>query len=220
MSYKELQRKLGYSFKNIELLKLALIHKSYSNTTNNERLEFLGDSILNTVISQYLFLKFSNEKEGLLTRMRAYLVKAETLTMKAEELDLIDCIQLSRGTANLSRERKNSILEDSFEATIGAIFLDSGWDQVNMIVLGIFNNELKHLSADMNFKDPKTELQELLQSMKLNLPVYSIEEIAGGGFNCSVNYDDNIFSSSGITKRSAGTSTATKVLEYMRNVHD
>ena len=220
MSYKELQSKLGYSFKNIELLKLALIHKSYSNTTNNERLEFLGDSILNTVISQYLFLKFSNEKEGLLTRMRAYLVKAETLTMKAEELDLIDYIQLSRGTANLSRERKNSILEDSFEATIGAIFLDSGWDQVNMIVLGIFNNELKHLSADMSFKDPKTELQELLQSMKLNLPVYAIEEIAGGGFNCSVNYDDNIFSSSGITKRSAETSTATKVLEYMRNVHD
>ena len=136
MSYKELQTKLGYSFKNIELLKLALIHKSYSNTTNNERLEFLGDSILNTVISQYLFLKFSNEKEGLLTRMRAYLVKAETLTMKAEELGLIDYIQLSKGTANLSRERKNSILEDSFEATIGAIFLDSGWEQVNMIVLG------------------------------------------------------------------------------------
>ena len=220
MSYKELQSKLGYSFKNIELLKLALIHKSYSNTTNNERLEFLGDSILNTVISQYLFLKFSNEKEGLLTRMRAYLVKAETLTMKAEELGLIDYIQLSKGTANLSRERKNSILEDSFEATIGAIFLDAGWDQVNLIVLGIFNNELKHLSADMSFKDPKTELQELLQSMKLNLPVYSIEEIAGGGFNCSVNYDDNIFSSSGITKRSAETSTATKVLEYMRKVHD
>ena len=97
MSYKELQTKLGYSFKNIELLKLALIHKSYSNTTNNERLEFLGDSILNTVISQYLFLKFSNEKEGLLTRMRAYLVKAETLTMKAEELGLIDYIQLSKG---------------------------------------------------------------------------------------------------------------------------
>ena len=152
--------------------------------------------------------------------MRAYLVKAETLTMKAEELGLIDHIQLSKGTANLSRERKNSILEDSFEATIGAIFLDSGWDQVNLIVLGIFNNELKHLSADMSFKDPKTELQELLQSMKLNLPVYSIEEIAGGGFNCSVNYDDNIFSSSGITKRSAETSTATKVLEYMRKVHD
>ena len=128
MSYKELQSKLGYSFKNIELLKLALIHKSYSNTTNNERLEFLGDSILNTVISQYLFLKFSNEKEGLLTRMRAYLVKAETLTMKAEERGLIDYIQLSKGTANLSRERKNSILEDSFEATIGAIFLDSNYD--------------------------------------------------------------------------------------------
>jgi ribonuclease-3 len=171
--YSELQSKLGYNFKNIELLKLALVHKSYSNTSNNERLEFLGDSILNTVISQYLFLKFSNEKEGLLTRMRAYLVKAETLTMKAEELSLIDHIRLSKGTANLSRERKNSILEDSFEATIGAIFLDSSWDQVNLIVLSLFNNELNSLSADMSFKDPKTELQELLQSMKLDLtPVY------------------------------------------------
>ena len=72
----------------------------------------------------------------------------------------------------------------------------------------------------MSFKDPKTELQELLQSMKLDLPIYSIEEIVGGGFNCSVNYDDNVFASSGITKRSAETSTATKVLEYMRNVND
>lgn len=218
--YQELQSKLGYSFKNIELLKLALIHKSYSNTSNNERLEFLGDSILNTVISQYLFLKFSNEKEGLLTRMRAYLVKAETLTMKAEELSLIDHIQLSKGTANLSRERKNSILEDSFEATIGAIFLDSSWDQVNLIVLSLFNNELSSLSADMSFKDPKTELQELLQSMKLDLPNYVIEESLGGGFNCNVSYDNNNFSSPGITKRSAQTATAMKVLEYIRVSND
>lgn len=218
--YQELQSKLGYSFKNIELLKLALIHKSYSNTSNNERLEFLGDSILNTVISQYLFLKFSNEKEGLLTRMRAYLVKAETLTMKAEELSLIDHIQLSKGTANLSRERKNSILEDSFEATIGAIFLDSSWDQVNLIVLSLFNNELSSLSADMSFKDPKTELQELLQSMRLDLPNYVIEESLGGGFNCNVSYDNNNFSSPGITKRSAQTATAMKVLEYIRASND
>ena len=218
--YSELQSKLGYNFKNIELLKLALVHKSYSSTSNNERLEFLGDSILNTVISQYLFLKFSNEKEGLLTRMRAYLVKAETLTMKAEELSLIDHIRLSKGTANLSRERKNSILEDSFEATIGAIFLDSSWDQVNLIVLSLFNNELNSLSADMSFKDPKTELQELLQSMKLDLPQYIIEESPDGGFNCSVCYDDNNFISSGITKRSAQTSTATKVLEYIRASND
>ena len=218
--YSELQSKLGYNFKNIELLKLALVHKSYSNTSNNERLEFLGDSILNTVISQYLFLKFSNEKEGLLTRMRAYLVKAETLTMKAEELSLIDHIRLSKGTANLSRERKNSILEDSFEATIGAIFLDSSWDQVNLIVLSLFNNELNSLSADMSFKDPKTELQELLQSMKLDLPQYIIEESPDGGFICSVSYGDNNFISSGITKRSAQTSTATKVLEYIRASND
>ena len=220
MDYKELQHQLNYKFKNIELLELALTHKSYSNSNNNERLEYLGDSILNSAISQYLFKRFTNEKEGLLTRMRAYLVKAETLIIKAEEFALGDYIKLSKGTANLSKDRKNSILEDAFEAIIGAIFIDGGWEHANEVILNIFNKNLLALSEDMTFKDAKTELQELLQSMKLNLPVYSIEEIAGGGFNCSVNYDDNIFSSSGITKRSAETSTATKVLEYMRNVHD
>ena len=114
MDYKELQHQLNYKFKNIELLELALTHKSYSNSNNNERLEYLGDSILNSAISQYLFKRFTNEKEGLLTRMRAYLVKAETLIIKAEEFALGDYIKLSKGTANLSKDRKNSILEDAF----------------------------------------------------------------------------------------------------------
>ena len=143
MSYKDLEKNLNYKFKNIKHLELALTHKSFSNTNNNERLEFLGDSILNSIISQHLFQRFVDVKEGLLTRMRAYLVKAETLTIKAEELSLGDYIQLSKGTANLSKDRKNSILEDSFEAIIGAIYLDSNWDQVNTIVLSTFDKELK-----------------------------------------------------------------------------
>ena len=105
MTLKGLQIQLGYSFKDQNLLELALTHKSYSNSLNNERLEFLGDSILNSIISEYLFSRFTNQKEGLLTRMRAFLVKAETLTIKAEELSLEKIIKLSKGTANLSKDQ-------------------------------------------------------------------------------------------------------------------
>ena len=119
--------------------------------------------------------------------MRAHLVKADSLTKKALDLSLNNYIRLSKGTANLSSDRKNSILEDSFEALIGAVFLDSGWDQVNIITLNIFNNELLSLSADTEFKDSKTELQELLQSMKLELPKYIIEAM-NTGFTCSIEF--------------------------------
>jgi len=219
MPYKLFQENISYNFKNIQLLELAFVHKSFDNKHNNERLEFLGDSILNSVIAQYLFLKFPNEKEGLLTRMRAHLVKAESLTKKSLELSLDDYIKLSKGTANLSSDRKNSILEDSFEALIGAIFLDSGWDQVNMITLNIFNKELLSLSADTEFKDSKTELQELLQSMKLELPKYIIED-TNTGFNCSIEFEGNTFIASGPSKQSAETDVASLVLLHIKKSND
>ena len=168
MTLNDLQIQLGYSFKDQTLLELALTHKSYSNSSNNERLEFLGDSILNTIISEYLFTRFTNQKEGLLTRMRAFLVKAETLTIKAEELSLEQIIKLSKGTANLSKDRKNSILEGAFEAVIGAIFLDGGWDASKEITLKAFSKNLEALSEDMSFKDPKTELKNYFNLRKLN----------------------------------------------------
>ena len=99
MEIKALEDKLGYVFKNQKLLELALIHKSSDNISNNERLEFLGDTILNSIISEYLFLKFPNEKEGLLTRMRSYLVKGDTLSKKANQIDIVKFIKLSKGTA-------------------------------------------------------------------------------------------------------------------------
>jgi len=219
MPFKLLQENISYNFKNIQLLELAFVHKSFDNKHNNERLEFLGDSILNSVIAQYLFLKFPNEKEGLLTRMRAHLVKAESLTKKSLELSLDDYIKLSKGTANLSSDRKNSILEDSFEALIGAIFLDSGWDQVNMITLNIFNKELLSLSADTEFKDSKTELQELLQSMKLEPPKYIIED-TNTGFNCSIEFEGNTFIASGPSKQSAETDVASLVLLHIKKSND
>ena len=109
----KLEDKLGYSFNNKDLLGLALIHKSFNNIENNERLEFLGDAILNAVISEYLYLRFDSENEGLLTRMRSYFVKAEMLTNKAEELGLTEYIKMSKGTANLDKKRKNSMVNTS-----------------------------------------------------------------------------------------------------------
>ena len=220
MSYKDLQNRLGYRFKDEALIELALTHKSFSNISNNERLEFLGDSILNSIISEYLFNKFNNQKEGLLTRMRAYLVKAETLTIKAEELSLEKVVKLSKGTANLSKERKNSILEGAFEAVIGAIFIDGGWAAAKDITLKAFNKNLAALSEDMTFKDPKTELQELFQSLKSDLPKYIIEDIGKGKFSCTVKYKDMVFESSGTSKRIAETNVAMKLLAYIKQNDD
>ena len=215
MTLKDLQIQLGYFFKDETLLELAITHKSYSNSSNNERLEFLGDSILNSIISEYLFSRFTNQKEGLLTRMRAFLVKAETLTIKAEELSLEQIIKLSKGTANLSKDRKNSILEGAFEAVIGAIFLDGGWDSSKEITLKAFSKNLEALSEDMSFKDPKTELQELFQSKKIELPKYDLEDLGNSNFSCTVNYKDMIFKSSGTSKRIAETNVAMQLLAYM-----
>lgn len=215
MTLKDLQIQLGYFFKDEALLELALTHKSYSNSSNNERLEFLGDSILNSIISEYLFSRFTNQKEGLLTRMRAFLVKAETLTIKAEELSLEQIIKLSKGTANLSKDRKNSILEGAFEALIGAIFLDGGWDSSKEITLKAFSKNLEALSEDMSFKDPKTELQELFQSKKIELPKYDLEDLGNSNFSCTINYKDMIFKSSGTSKRIAETNAAMQILAYM-----
>jgi ribonuclease-3 len=216
MSYKDLQNQLGYTFKDEALIELALTHKSFSSISNNERLEFLGDSILNSIISEYLFIRFNNQKEGLLTRMRAYLVKAETLTIKAEELSLEKVVKLSKGTANLSKERKNSILEGAFEAVIGAIFIDGGWDAAKDITLKAFNKNLAVLSEDMTFKDAKTELQELFQSLKSDLPKYIVEDIGKGKFSCTVNYKDSVFESLGTSKRIAETNVAMKLLAFIK----
>lgn len=215
MSLKDLEKKLGYYFNDISLLELALIHKSSNNSSNNERLEYLGDSILTGVISEYLFLKFPDEKEGKLTRMRSFLVKGETLTKKANELDLVMFIKLSKGTANLSENRKYSILEGSIESVIGAIFLDNGWDKAKSFILEIFSKELSELGSDQEFRDSKTELQELLQSKKLKPPTYISKE-SHNGFNCEVELNKIIFTATGNSKRQAEIAAAKKALIHLK----
>lgn len=216
MELKTIEARLGYVFKNTELLELALVHKSSNNTSNNERLEFLGDTILNSIISQYLFLKFPNEKEGLLTRMRSHIVKGETLTKRANELGIIDFIKLSKGTANLSKNRKFSILEGSIESIIGAVFLDSNWDTVQAFILNLFKQDLLNIDVDQEFRDSKTELQELLQSKGFKPPKYITTE-SKLGFTCEINLDNKEFIASGSSKRQSEILVAKEALNHLKS---
>ena len=215
----KLEDKLGYSFNNKDLLGLALIHKSFNNIENNERLEFLGDAILNAVISEYLYLRFDSENEGLLTRMRSYFVKAEMLTNKAEELGLTEYIKMSKGTANLDKKRKNSILEGVFEALLGWVFLDGGWQKVKNLILDVFDDEFNSISADMEFRDSKSELQELFQSMKVSPPEYSLKNTKNG-FECTLSFDNKEFISEGRSKQISESRVAEAVLQYVKASND
>tara|TARA_B100000941_G_scaffold60720_1_gene40009 strand:- start:6137 stop:6796 length:660 start_codon:yes stop_codon:yes gene_type:complete len=215
MLFNDLEKNLNYKFKDINLLKLALTHKSSNNKINNERLEYLGDSILNTSITKYLFFKFPNHGEGLLTRMRSHVVKGETLVNKARELNLIQYIEISKGTANLADNRKFSILEGSIESIIGAVFLDSDLENVDKFILKLFSIEISLLEADKEYRDSKTQLQELLQSKKLKLPTY-LTNISGDGFGCKLELAERVFQATGNSKRQAEIAAAKEALIYLK----
>ena len=216
MSLKKLESQIFYKYKDISLLELALVHKSSNNKNNNERLEFLGDSILNLIISDYLYSNFPQVNEGLLTRMRSFIVKGDTLAKKASELGLLNFIKLSKGTANLSNERKHSILEGSIESIIGSVYLDGGWMEVNKFVLNLFKKELLNIQPDQEFRDSKTELQELLQSKKMNIPNYVTQQ-SKNGFNCEIVLNSQKFEANGASKRTAEIATAKKALMHLKS---
>ena len=214
-----IQTKIGFVFSDENLLKLALTHKSFDNKYNNERLEFLGDTILNSIISQYLFLKYPEISEGLLSRIRSQLVKSDTLSKKAKFLKLHKAVRLSKGTMNINDSHKKSIYEGCFEALIGAVYIDGGWNQATLVTINIFSDELNDISTDDSFKDPKTELQELFQSLGMSPPVYDHEEKASG-FECTLVYENSKFTSFSISKQSAETKVATLVLSSIGKKDD
>ena len=216
MSLDDLSKKIGYEFADIKLLELAITHKSADSKSNNERLEFLGDAILSTAVSEYLYTKFPHQKEGLLTRMRSHLVKGDTLTRIAYKLELTNFIKLSKGTANLSSERKQSILEGVVEAIIGAVMLDSNWETSKKFVLKLLKKELSKISIDKEFRDSKTELQELLQSKKLSPPIYQTTELKDG-FDCKIELNEISFIASGNSKRQAERAAAQEVLTHLKS---
>lgn len=173
-----LQRALGYQFRNPQLLDLALTHRS-AGGQNNERLEFLGDSILNHIIAEDLYRRFPKSREGEMSRMRASLVKGDTLAELARELELGDYLCLGIGERKSGGHRRSSILADAFEAVIGALLLDSDVEQCRDCVLSLFGTRLQALVVGADNKDAKTRLQEHLQGRNRPLPEYILIDVQG-----------------------------------------
>ncbi len=171
-------RKLGYTFKDPSLCELALTHRSCGKR-NNERLEFLGDSILNFIIAEDLYARFPEAREGDLSRLRAGQVKGETLAEIARELGFGDYLRLGSGELKSGGFRRDSILADSVEAVIGAIYLDSDMDTVRGYVLGWYKARLEKINLKQTQKDSKTRLQEFLQSRRAALPQYELVKVEG-----------------------------------------
>ena len=157
---------------------LALTHRSFAGR-NNERLEFLGDAILNFVAGEALFERFPQAREGQLSRLRARLVKGETLALLARGFELGEYLRLGSGELKSGGFRRESILADALEALIGAIYLDAGMDVARARVLDWLTNELDGLTLVDTNKDPKTRLQEFLQSRAVELPRYEVVDIQG-----------------------------------------
>lgn len=171
-------QKLGYVFKQPDLLQEALTHRSLG-FPNNERFEFLGDSILNCAVSTLLFNRFPLLPEGDLTRLRANFVNQEALHQLASTLDIGALILLGDGERKSGGHRRPSILADAMEAVLGAIYLESGFEKVNQVITALYDPLLEQLDPDVFGKDPKTLLQEYLQSRKVNLPEYSTLSTCG-----------------------------------------
>ncbi|MGH8492278.1 MAG: ribonuclease III [Moraxellaceae bacterium] len=177
---------LGYQFRDPVWLELSLTHRSVSGSRNNERLEFLGDSILNFIIADFLYQRFPGENEGRLSRLRAMLVKQETLASVARDLKLGDYLRLGPGELKSGGFRRESILADTVEALLGAIFRDSAdMALCAQIVASWFGERLDSVGQETVIKDSKSRLQEWLQGRRQPLPVYSVTDISGEAHNQS-----------------------------------
>jgi ribonuclease III len=212
-------QKLNYTFNNNELLNSALTHRSVKNE-NNERLEFLGDALLNFIIAEQLYKKWRLAKEGELSHLRAMLVKGETLAEIAQEFEIGDFLRLGQGELKSHGFTRKSILADAFEAIIGAIYLDSNFEICKARVLEWFESRIK--TKDLSIpKDPKTRLQEYLQAKHLPLPKYQILDIAGRAhaqlFNIACSVSGLSFTTNGIasTRRKAEQLAAEKYITLL-----
>ena len=178
----KLQQKINYQFKDVALLKLALTHRSMGKN-NNERLEFLGDSILGVVISRELYKRFDHVDEGKLSRLRSHLVRGQTLAQLAGELELSEVLILGSGELKSGGFRRESIQTDAVEAIFGAVFLDSDFETINRVILDLYRDLLDDINPNDSLKDPKTQLQEYLQKRGNALPKYELVKTVGKDHN-------------------------------------
>jgi len=173
-SIEQLEQDLGYTFKNKDLIIEALTHKSYKQPYDNERLEFLGDAVLDLVVGEYLYFKFDNANEGTLSKIRASLVNEMGFDKLARHLKLGEYILLSAAEENNGGREKPSLLSNSFEAVMGAIYLESGLEKVKEIAIRLIETVHKEISLDSLFRDFKTTFQELTQARFGVTPEYKV----------------------------------------------
>jgi ribonuclease-3 len=215
MDIATLQTRLGHTFSNAALLQQALTHRSHSSL-HNERLEFLGDSVLNCVVASLLFDRFDKIDEGDLSRLRANLVKQQSLYEIAQRLELSQCLRLGEGELKSGGFRRPSILADTLEALFGAIFLDAGFDAASRVISALYAPVLETVDPKTLGKDAKTLLQEFLQGKKIQLPQYNVVATHGAAHNqefeieCLVpKLDIHVFGTGG--SRRAGEQAAAKL---------
>ena len=214
----ELERRLGHRFANAELARQAVTHRSFG-TPHNERLEYLGDSLLNCAVATLLYEKFPKLPEGDLSRVRASLVNQSSLSEVAAALGLGDLLRLGEGELKSGGFRRPSILADAFEALLGAVYLDAGFDAVRSAVERLMGEKLE--GRDRVDKDPKTALQEHLQGRKLALPRYSVQRTEGEAHDqtftveCRVDDLGIVSTGQGASRRVAEQAAAERVLSQL-----
>lgn len=220
-----LVKRLGYEFRDVSLIDTALSHRSVG-ANNNERLEFLGDSLLGLIIAEALFEKFPNCREGALSQMRSQLVKGVTLAEIAKEFELGDNLNLGSGELKSGGFRRESILADAVEALIGAIYIDGGMDVCRDLVLDWYRSRLEKITSHHSAKDAKTRLQELLQSRHKDLPRYHLVQTKGDDhqqtfdIECEIKKLDRRFKGAGTSRRAAEQAAALDALNYLESTAD
>lgn len=218
---RRLVQRLGYTFQNENLLDLALTHRSFG-AANNERLEFLGDSLLNMIVAEALFHRFPNAREGELSRLRAQLVKGETLAEIARDLDLGDSLRLGEGELKSGGFRRATTLADTVEALLAAIYLDSGdLETCRERILAWLGKRIDNVSLGESAKDPKSALQEFLQARGEPLPHYDVTEVSGEAHaqiftvSCRVSLLSRAVVASGRSRREAEKKAAAEALKLL-----
>jgi ribonuclease-3 len=219
-----LQDRLQHRFAQLQLLELALTHRSFSSQ-HNERLEFLGDSVLNLAVSRMLYLALSDQPEGDLSRVRANLVKQDTLHRLAVDLGLTGMIRLGEGEMRSGGQQRPSILADALEAVIGAVFLDAGYQAAESLVLRLFEKVAISPTMTAAAKDPKTELQEWLQARRMQLPIYRVVGTTGAAHQqifdveCEIVELKQTQRGIGNSRRSGEQAAATAMLQWLQEQH-
>lgn len=221
MTIERLCERLAYAFREPLLLQQALTHRSYAHL-NNERLEFLGDALINAVIADLLFHRRPRAEEGALSRLRASLVREEALAQLARELELGELLRLGEGELKSGGWRRASVLADAFEAVIGAVYLDGGFEAAKQVCLHLFHALLVDLPEAETLKDAKTRLQECLQASGRPLPIYDLLSSSGPPHHrrfllrCRLEDAETTVEAEGGSRRAAEQAVAALMLEQLR----